>query len=442
MNNTAIIKGFSRLKKEQKMEFVASRLENPEKFLEELRSFWHSDPNLQKKLDEFSENTLTNYYMPYGIAPNFLINNKQYIVPMVVEESSVVAAAAKSAKFWAERGGFHATVISMVKLGHVYFTFKGDSDLLFSSQSEIQEYLVENTAHITERMRKRGGGIIGIEFSDMTDELEDMFRLKAAFNTVDSMGANFINSCLEEFSNLLPQYLFEKKIITAKEQVQIVMAILSNYTPDCRVKCFVECGISALDELQDSMTGQAFAEKFEQAVKIANTDPHRATTHNKGIFNGIDAVALATGNDFRAIEACAHTYASRDGKYKSLTDVRIYRNKFRYILEIPLAMGTVGGVTRIHPLARRSLEILDNPGVKELMEIAASTGLANNFSAVSSLITTGIQKGHMKMHLKNILNYLNTSQEEKDRLMNHFIDKTVSFADVKQYLENIRSGIS
>jgi len=415
MINKSIIHGFSRLTKEHKIEIVAARLKDPEQFIEEIRNYCHPDPEIQQKFEEFSENTLANYFMPYGVAPNFLINNRNYIVPMVVEESSVVAAASNSAKLWFEHGGFHSRVLSMVKLGHVYFTWRGNKDLLLKKTSGINKFLIDNTAHLTGNMKKRGGGITHIEIIDMTGELENMFQLKASFNTADSMGANFINSCLEEFSVLLPQYLFQHNIITEENQFQVIMSILSNYTPDCLVECYVECDVSAFDGLYSNLTGNEFARKFEQAIKIAQVDSYRAATHNKGIFNGID-------------------------EYQSLTDIVLSGNQFRYTLKIPLAMGTVGGLTKNHPLAKRSLEILGNPGAGELMEIAAATGLANNFSAIRSLITSGIQKGHMKMHLNNILNFLKATHEEKEKLANYFANRTVSFREVKRYLENLRSG--
>ncbi|MCK5078945.1 MAG: hydroxymethylglutaryl-CoA reductase, partial [Bacteroidales bacterium] len=223
---------------------------------------------------------------------------------------------------------------------------------------------------------------------------------------------------------------------------EIVMAILSNYTPECLVKTWVECDIEEFDEMDRNMDAQQFVRKFELAVRIAQADEYRATTHNKGVMNGIDAVVLATGNDFRAIEACAHTFAARDGKYTSLTDISIENGKFRYELTVPLAMGTVGGLTSLHPLAKFSLELLNNPGAEQLMMIAAAAGLANNFSAVKSLTTKGIQVGHMKMHLYNILNHIGVTRTEKEKAVNYFKDKKVSFSNVKEMVTRLRKGNS
>jgi hydroxymethylglutaryl-CoA reductase len=188
------------------------------------------------------------------------------------------------------------------------------------------------------------------------------------------------------------------------------------------------------------MDAEALARRFAMAVRIARIDPYRATTHNKGIYNGIDAVVLATGNDFRAIEACGHTYACRDGQYRSLSDCELRDGVFHFELKIPLAMGAVGGLTALHPLARKSLEILGNPSAEELMCITAAVGLAQNFAAVRSLITTGIQQGHMKMHLTNILNHLQATEEEAAAAQFHFQRETVSFSAVRSFLEASRAG--
>ena len=209
------------------------------------------------------------------------------------------------------------------------------------------------------------------------------------------------------------------------------MSILSNYVPNCLVRAEVSCTIDELNE-DKNISPQLFAEKFIQAVTIANVEPHRAVTHNKGIMNGIDAVVLATGNDFRAIEAGVHAYASKNGQYQSLTHASIENGTFKFWIEIPLAVGTVGGLTNLHPLVKVALDMLQNPSAKELMQIVAVAGLAQNFAAIRSLITTGIQQGHMKMHLLNILNQLGATEEDKKYFVNYFKDKTVSHSHVQK----------
>lgn len=436
-----IISGFSKLSKEDKIKFISSFTHEPEKSSELIKSYWHRDEQTQKLLDEFSENTLTNYYFPFGIAPNFKINGKMYLVPMVIEESSVIAAASNASKFWASRGGFHAEIISTTKVGQVHFIWKGDKQKLINHYHELKYRFKDETQHITSNMVQRGGGILDVELIDMRHEIEDYYQLKATFETVDSMGANFINSCLEDFAQILKNFFATHHVFNENErECKVIMSILSNYTPECLVKVWVECDMPQLGMFEDGDTPETFVWKFERAIRIAQVDVNRAVTHNKGIFNGIDAVVLATGNDFRAVEACGHAYAARDGKYRSLTSFSRTNNKFYYCLTIPMALGTVGGLTSLHPLSKFSLELLGNPSAKELIMIAAAAGLANNFGAVTTLVTKGIQRGHMKMHLLNILNHFNASEKEKNLAIEYFKTTKVSFNAVRSFLNDLRSG--
>lgn len=441
LSDQRIIAGFSRLNKEEKLEIIAQLLEKPEEKEELLRSFYHSDPGFQKRFDEFSENTVSNFFFPYGIAPHFLINGRSYMVPMVIEESSVVAAASKAAKFWSTNGGFKAEVVDNAKIGQVHFLWKGSKDALFAAFPELRLTLIQSTHLLTANMERRGGGIKEIELVDMTSEMEHYYQIKATFNTVDSMGANFINSCLEEFARTLPEFLCGGGTDTTDpNDCQVIMSILSNYSPDCRVRCWVEAPVEAFADMDDSLDAEGFLEKFIRATRIAEIDIHRAATHNKGIFNGIDSVALATGNDFRAIEAGGHAWAARTGKYRSLTHAELKDGIFTYTLELPLSLGTVGGLTRLHPLADLSLELLGNPRAEQLMMIAAAVGLANNFSAIRSLVTKGIQLGHMKMHLLNILNHYQATEQEKEAAVEYFKTHKVSFSAVSSFLADFRAS--
>ncbi|MCF6171622.1 MAG: hydroxymethylglutaryl-CoA reductase [Bacteroidales bacterium] len=436
-----IIKGFSKLLKEDKLKIVAELMDNQLEAMELLKSFWHNDNSRQKVFDEFSENTISNFYIPYGVAPNVIVNGRNHLVPLVIEESSVVAAASSSARFWSEHGGFHAEVINELKIGQVHFLWKGEKKKLLAVFDELKQYLRGAASDITANMESRGGGVVDMELIDMTAEIKNYYQIRVTFNTVDSMGANFINSCLEEFAGALQQFCKNQDSFTKEEkECQIIMSILSNYTPECLVTAWVECSYDELDKMDKGLTGQQFAEKFALAVKIAEVDVYRATTHNKGIFNGLDAVAIATGNDFRAIEAAGHTYAAKDGRYRSLSHVELKDGKFKYSLTLPLAMGTVGGLTSLHPLAKHSLEMLGKPSAKELMMIAASLGLANNFAAIRSLVTKGIQIGHMKMHLMNILNHFEATKEEKEKAVLYFVEHKVSFANVSKYMQEIRKN--
>ena len=434
-----IKKGFSKLLKEEKLKLIANYFENPGEVVNLLKSYWHSDSKQQQLFDEFSENTITNFFIPYGISPNVNINGKDYIVPMVIEESSVVAAASAATKFWGERGGFHAEVIDVRKVGQVHFGWSGDKEKLFALFPEIEKRLLADTDNMTEKMRKRGGGILGMKLIDYSAQILDYYQIRVEFGTGDAMGANFINSVLEQFGHSLQDFFVEQNDLPEDlRKVEIIMTILSNNTPDCRVKVWVECPVSQLDGIDETLSGEEYAKKFKKAVDIAHIDTDRATTHNKGIYNGIDAVVIATGNDFRAVEAAGHTFASRNGHYESLSSVTLENGIFHFELEVPMALGTIGGLTSLHPLAKKTLELLGNPTAKELMMIAATMGLANNFSAVRSLTTKGIQAGHMKMHLNNILNQLNASEEDKKRAREYFKDKTVSYAAVEQFLDSLR----
>ncbi len=443
MENKKTITGFSKLSKRGKIKWIVENFfKNPESVMRELASYWHANEDQQKILDGFSENTISNFPMPFGVAPNFVINDKAYCIPMVIEESSVVAAASSAAKYWMDRGGFKAEIIGTVKLGQVHFKWEGKANLLRDQFAQIKARLIRDTDSITSNMRKRGGGILDIILEKTADQLPNHYQLKASFETCDSMGANFINSCLEQFAQSFKSYMLtDPNIPDDQRDVEIVMSILSNFTPQCTVKAWVQCPIEALGNFPNKLKAQDFAKKFKSAIDIAIHDPYRAVTHNKGIFNGIDAVVLATGNDFRAIESCGHAYAARDGQYRSLSTCRIENDEFYFELIIPLAVGTVGGLTSLHPMAKRSLELLENPKAEELMKIIAVTGLAQNFAAVRSLVTTGIQQGHMKMHLQNILNQLGTNEEEAKMATKHFEDKTISYSAVRDYILSIRSTI-
>ena len=434
-----IKKGFSKLLKEEKLKLIANYFENPGEVISLLKSYWHSDSKQQQLFDEFSENTITNFFIPYGISPNVTINGKDYIVPMVIEESSVVAAASAAAKFWGERGGFHADVIDVRKVGQVHFGWSGDKAMLFELFPKIEQRLLADTDAMTEKMRKRGGGILGMQLIDYSEQIPDYYQIRVEFNTGDAMGANFINSALEQFGHSLQDFFAEQAALPEDlRKVEIIMTILSNNTPDCRVKVWVECPVEQLNGIDEHLSGAEYAKKFKKAVDIAHIDTDRATTHNKGIYNGIDAVVIATGNDFRAVEAAGHTFASRNGHYESLSSATIENGIFHFELEVPMALGTVGGLTSLHPLAKKTLELLGNPTAPELMTIAATMGLANNFSAVRSLTTKGIQAGHMKMHLNNILNQLKATEEEKKKAREYFKDKTVSYAGVEQFLDSLK----
>ena len=419
-----IISGFSKLTKEEKIDWLTENyFQNQSESIATIKQYWNANTNLQELHDDFIENTISNFYMPFGVAPNFLINDRTYVIPMVVEESSVVAAASKVGKFWSTRGGFKTKVLGTTKIGQVHFMYAGKKEELHNYFNKNKTELYGATASITKNMEKRGGGILDIALVDKTDKLANYYQLHVTFETKDSMGANFINSCLEAIAKQ-----FEN------EDIEIVMSILSNYVPECLVRAEVSCKIEDLG----GNDPQKFAEKFKQAVQIAEIESYRAVTHNKGIMNGVDAVVLATGNDFRAVEAGAHAYASRSGSYSSLSHCSIDDGIFKFWIELPLALGTVGGLTALHPMAKLSLEMLQKPSARVLMQIMAAAGLAQNFAALRALTTKGIQHGHMKMHLQNILNQFDATDNEKQIVEKYFEERTVSHSAVVEKIKALR----
>ncbi|MEE9439069.1 MAG: hydroxymethylglutaryl-CoA reductase [Saprospiraceae bacterium] len=437
MKGSKIISGFSKMTKMGKLKWLAENFfTDPALVIEELKGYWHDSDAQQKILDGFSENTISNFPMPYGVAPNFLIDNKTFAVPMVIEESSVVAASASAAKFWLNRGGFKTEILGTKKVGQLHFKFSGGSALIKQIFPALRNDLIAGTTDLTASMNARGGGISTIRLIDFSDKEPDYYQIRTEFETCDSMGANFINSILEQFGIILEKSIIAHDSVLPKDKdVQIIMAILSNYTPDCVVRASVSCKISELGDFTGGMSAEEFADKFNTAIKIAHIDPYRATTHNKGIFNGVDAIVLATGNDFRAIEASGHAYAARDGQYRSLSYCTLENKVFNFWTDLPMAIGTVGGLTTLHPMAKTSLQMLGNPNAQQLMRIIASVGLAQNFAALRSLVTTGIQKGHMKMHLQNILNHMEATDIQIKNAAHFFRDKTVSFSAVRAFLK-------
>jgi hydroxymethylglutaryl-CoA reductase len=432
------VSGFSKKTKDEKIDWlISSYLNNDSDSRNVLKQYWNNDKKLQKLHDGFIENTVSNYYLPFAIAPNFLINGALFTIPMVIEESSVVAAASNTAKYWLERGGFKAEVISTTKNGQIHINFYGDDEAIQTFFSKIKSTLITCISEIEKNMKKRGGGLLDIVLINATDSLEGYYQLHCTFETNDAMGANFINTCLEEIAKTLEsRSKLHADFISKNEFPEVVMSILSNYVPECLVSAQVSCPVEEMST--NGMDGKTFTSRFIRAVKIAKVNKRRAVTHNKGIMNGIDAVILATGNDFRSVEAGIHAYASKDGNYTSLTDAKIDNGNFIFSIEIPLAIGTIGGLTALHPLVNFGLSLLQNPSAKKLMQIIAVAGLAQNFAALSSLVTTGIQKGHMKMHLANILNNLDVTQTDTVKALAHFKDHAVTHGSVADFIKQLR----
>ena len=431
------ISGFSKLSKNEKIDWIIKVFfKNDISKRKILTDYWNSNKKIQTIHDEFIENSISNFYLPIGVAPNFVINGKDYTLPMAIEESSVVAASSRAAKYWSTRGGFKTEVLGVEKIGHVHFIFNGENKKIISFFKIIKKNLIKSTSDLTINMNSRGGGITSVSLINNTNKMKGYFQIEVGFKTANSMGANFINTCLEKIADELLLEAKKYNSFSKKEKnIKIIMSILSNYTPKSIVKVSVCCPIKNL-ESESNMSKKEFCDKFIKAVKIGEIDIYRAVTNNKGIMNGIDALLIATGNDFRAVDAGIHAYASRNGKYSSLSSAWIKNDEFNFQMTIPLSVGTVGGIINLHPMAKWSLNLLNNPNSNQLMQIISAAGLAQNFAAIRSLITSGIQKGHMKMHLLNILNQLKATSIQKEKAILHFKKNKISFNSVSNFLNN------
>ena len=429
-----MIKGFSKLSKKEKQALIVEKTGvEPQSF----QAANLTDKELQQLIEQFSENALGIYPFPFGIAPNFLVDGQNYFVPMVTEESSVVAAASKSASYWNGLGGFKTKLIGDIKTGQIHFTWNGNKHQLRDKIQEWQTNFLASIEPHDEKMKKRGGGVQKIELVDCSTDLPNYFQLNIRFKTMNAMGANYMNTCLETIATG-----FEDCVRGDKEMeysnLNVVMSILSNYSPENAVKVWVETEVEQLVDPKIDLTATQFANKFVKAVEIAQVNTERAVTHNKGFYNGVDAVALATGNDWRAIEANGHAYSVKSGKYSSISEATINNNIFCFQATVPLQVGTVGGITALHPMAKLAMQILGNPSAYELMRVMAAVGLASNFAAVKSLITSGIQKGHMKMHLSNIIRELGANNDEASKIVKHFSNQTVSRSAVESYFNKLK----
>lgn len=335
------------------------------------------------KIDGMAENAVGSFPLPLGIATNFVINGKEYLVPMAIEEPSVIAAASHAAKLAKSRGGFKASAESSIMRGQIQVTNLLDIKKAIHVISKSKESLLRTVNSISKNVKA-----LDLKTRIVENEIDGtkMLATELYVDCKDSMGANTINSMCELLG---PQ-------IEQKTSGKVILKILSNYATE-------RIATSKATFKKEELGGNDIVDRILSAFAFAFSDTYRAVTHNKGIMNGIDAVSIATGQDFRAIEAAAHAYASRDGKYRSLTTFAKSSNgDLVGRIEIPLSVGIVGGISTVHPVARMSLKILGVKSASELACVIASAGLAQNLAAIRALSTEGIQKGHMKLHAKNI----------------------------------------
>ncbi|MGD1835836.1 MAG: hydroxymethylglutaryl-CoA reductase, degradative [Nitrososphaeraceae archaeon] len=378
------------------------------------------------------ENVIGIIPVPMGIATNFLINNKPYLIPMAIEESSVIAAASKAAKIAKEKGGFYVQADESIMIGQIQLVSSSRSYKSFFDQKDkkiIKKIIQDNKKELIKIANMKSNSVIAkdIQIREMKDEsknkMGDMIIIELIIDTKDAMGANVINSMCEAISTNI-------EVLTNKE---VILKILSNYSTRRLVRCKAK--------FSRNQIGDKNVTRFLYAYALAFSDTYRAVTHNKGLMNGIDAVALATGQDIRAIEAAVHAYASRDGKYRSLT--KWYESKEGDLvgeIEIPLAVGIVGGITAVNPYVKTALKILKINKSKELAMIMAAVGLAQNFAAIRALVDEGIQKGHMRLHAKNIATAAGAKGDQIIQISKILIEEgDISVSKAKQIIENLKN---
>lgn len=345
--------------------------------------------------EKFIENAIGYLQLPMGVAPHFVIDNEEYWIPMAVEETSIIAAASKTAKWVKEFGRIETEVLGSDIIGQIQIAKVKDFSRLHKIVQESREKWIQlANQDVAASMVRRGGGVTEISLRSITrPDGELMAVIHVHMNAVDAMGANIMNQVCE--------YL--KNPIESETGEAVTMCILSN---------LVDTKITRAKVTLVGIDGD-LASKIEEASIFAENDPYRAATHNKGVMNGIDPVVIATGNDWRAVEAGVHAYASRTGQYKSITKWRKEgANNLVGILEAPIIVGVVGGVTQLHPMARLSLKLLKNPSANRLSQIMAAVGLVQNLGALKALTTVGIIEGHMRLHIKNLS--LGAGAEEKE----------------------------
>ena len=379
--------------------------------------------------DQLSENVVGTFSLPYSLVPEVLVNGQEYTVPYVTEEPSVVAAASYASKIIKRAGGFTAQVHERQMIGQVALYQVADPEQAQEKIASKKAELLELANQAYPSIVKRGGGARDLRVEKIKGET-DFLVVYLHVDTQEAMGANMLNTMLEAL----------KPVLEELSQGQSLMGILSNYATDSLVTASCRIAFRYLSRQKDQ--GREIAEKIALASQFAQADPYRATTHNKGIFNGIDAILIATGNDWRAIEAGAHAFASRDGHYQGLSSWRLDLETEELVGEmtLPMPVATKGGSIGLNPRVALSHELLGNPSAKELAQIIVSIGLAQNFAALKALVSTGIQQGHMKLQAKSLALLAGASESEVAPLVERLIaDKIFNLETAQRYLENLRS---
>ena len=412
------VSGFYKLPMEKRVEFIKEYSD----LTDEETTLFSSILDLEIA-DRMVENVLGTFDLPLGIALNFKINGKDYLIPMATEESSVIAAASNAAKIARIHGGFSTKCTDPLMIGQMQLLHMDDvagaAQNIMDHKSELLQLANDQDKILVDF----GGGAKDIEVRILDSPLGKMIVTHLIVDVRDAMGANAVNTMCEALAPMLEELSGGK----------IRLKILSNLADKRIVKAK-----AVFDK--EKMGGESVVDDFLESYTLAAIDPYRAATHNKGIMNGIDSLIIATGNDFRAIEAGAHAYASRNGQYTSLSSYS--KDKDGNLvgeLELPMAIGIVGGAGNIHPKARLCKKILGIKTAKELGEIVASLGLAQNFAAVFALSTVGIQKGHMSLHAKNIAVMAGAKGDQIDKVAEQIVkEKKIKLDRAKEILEELK----
>jgi hydroxymethylglutaryl-CoA reductase len=360
--------------------------------------------------DKFVENVLGTYALPFGVALNVRMNGHDHVVPMVVEEPSVVAAASNAAKMIRQGGGFHGEVDAPVMISQIQLTSVRDVASAVRALRACEKEILALADGAVPGLVARGGGARGIEVRVLGEPADRMIVVHVLVDCRDAMGANLVNTVAEAVADRL----------AAIAQAEVGLRILSNL---CDKRCVrIRCRVPAEMLATEDMDGEQVIDGIVNASRFAELDPYRAATHNKGIMNGIDAVVIATGNDWRAVEAGAHAFAARSGQYAPLAIWRREGSELTGYLEVPLALGTVGGTLRVQPAARLALRMLGTEGAGDLALIAGAVGLANNLAALRALATDGIQRGHMAQHARSVALAAGSSGHLVDRVATMIVE--------------------
>ena len=418
--------GFSKKSYQERLELLkAQALLSPER----QESLEQNEQMSVTVADQLSENVVGTFSLPYSLVPEVLVNGQEYTVPYVTEEPSVVAAASYASKIIKRVGGFTAQVHQRQMIGQVALYQVANPEQAQEKIASKKAELLELANQAYPSIVKRGGGARDLRVEQIKGET-DFLVAYLHVDTQEAMGANMLNTMLEAL----------KPVLEELSQGQSLMGILSNYATDSLVTASCHVAFRYLSRQKDQ--GREIAEKIALASQFAQSDPYRAATHNKGIFNGIDAILIATGNDWRAIEAGAHAFASRDGHYQGLSQwtLDLEREELVGEMTLPMPVATKGGSIGLNPRVALSHELLGNPSAKELAQIIVSIGLAQNFAALKALVSTGIQQGHMKLQAKSLALLAGASENEVAPLVERLIaDKTFNLETAQRYLENLRS---